>query len=60
MKTNETSNTICIFEAFDMKALASSINIGTAVDEITRGEFTTNIGNMELNRFRFRFYLIKT
>ena len=34
-------------------ALASSINIGTAVDEITKGEVTAKIGNMELNSLIF-------
>ena len=35
-------------------ALASSINIGTAVDEITKGEVTANIGKMQLNSLIFQ------
>ena len=34
--------------------LASSINIGRAVDEITGGEVTAKIGNMELNSLIFQ------
>ena len=35
-------------------ALASSINIGTAVFDITKGEVSANIGNMPLNGLIFQ------
>ena len=35
-------------------ALASSINIGKAVDEITKSEVTARIGNMELSSLIFQ------
>ena len=34
----------------DKAALASSLNIGCAVDRITRGIVSSNIGELELNR----------
>ena len=35
-------------------ALASSIKLGSAVHEITKGEVTANIGNMPLNSLIFQ------
>ena len=35
-------------------SFASSINIGTAIDEITKGEVTAKIGNMELKSLIFQ------
>ena len=35
-------------------ALASSINIGSALQKITKGEVTANIGNMPLNSLIFQ------
>ena len=35
-------------------ALASSINIGTAVYDITKGEVSAHIGNMHLNCLIFQ------
>ena len=35
-------------------AHASSINIGSAIDEITKGEVTANIGKMSINSLIFQ------
>ena len=40
-------------------ALASSINIGTAVYDITKGEVSANIGNMPLNCLIFQDNIAK-
>ena len=40
-------------------ALASSINIGKVVDEITKAEVTAKTGNMELNSLNFQDNIAK-
>ena len=40
-------------------ALASSINVQTAVDEITKGKVTARIGDMELNSLIFQDNIAK-
>ena len=53
-QVGETDGPIVINGIGQTAALASSINIGTAVDDIRKGEVTANIGKMPLNSLIFK------